>query len=107
MAKQINGGRRPPRGREAPPRRSLTWFYIALPLVAVVGVAAIALSLRLGSQSLPEVGTVSPRPLTAPTGVTEEGFAFKGAEDAPVLVEEYADFQCPFCGTFATTVGPT
>ena len=30
----------------------------------------------------------------------------KGAEDAPVLVYEIADFQCPFCARFAIDVFP-
>lgn len=33
-------------------------------------------------------------------GFTEEGRAFKGNPDAPVLIQEYSDFQCPFCQRF-------
>lgn len=29
-----------------------------------------------------------------------------GLEDAPVVVVEYGDFQCPFCKQFVTTVSP-
>jgi protein-disulfide isomerase len=112
MAKQSNSGKRQSRerasarGREAPPRRSLSWFYIALGLIAVLGVAVVIFSVLRGGASLPEVEAVTPRPINVPTGTTPEGFAFKGREDAPVTVEEYADFQCPFCGTFATTIEP-
>jgi protein-disulfide isomerase len=30
-----------------------------------------------------------------------------GRPSAPVLVEEYGDFQCPICGQWERTVGPT
>lgn len=113
MAKQPNSnraaskGQATQRGREAPPKRSLTWFYLGLALVAVLGVAAVIFSVTRGGSSLPVVEPVTPRPITVPTGTTPDGFAFKGREDAPVTVEEYADFQCPFCGTFATRIVPS
>ncbi len=34
------------------------------------------------------------------------GAPSKGAPDAPVVVIEYADFQCPFCGQFARDTLP-
>jgi protein-disulfide isomerase len=33
-----------------------------------------------------------------PVGFTEEGFPYWGDPDAPVVVEEYSDYLCPFCG---------
>lgn len=33
-------------------------------------------------------------------GFTEEGRPFKGDPNAPVLIEEYSDFQCPYCQRF-------
>jgi protein-disulfide isomerase len=30
----------------------------------------------------------------------------RGDEDAPVVMVEYADFQCPFCGKFARDIEP-
>ena len=49
--------------------------------------------------------TVAPftaRTINAPTGVTPEGYAYKGSPDAAVTVIEYGDFQCPSCAAFAT-----
>src|SRR5262245_65893693 len=42
------------------------------------------------------------RAINAPTGVTPEGYAYKGSPDAAVTVIEYGDFQCPSCAAFAT-----
>jgi len=33
-------------------------------------------------------------------GFTREGYAFRGDPAAPVVMEEYSDFQCPYCGRF-------
>ena len=38
-------------------------------------------------------------------GIPQQG-EWLGAKDAPVVVEEYADLQCPFCGEFATRALP-
>src|SRR5581483_7397993 len=49
----------------------------------------------------------SARTINAPTGVTPEGYAYKGRPDAPVTVTEYGDFQCPSCGNFSTQLEAT
>ena len=33
-------------------------------------------------------------------GFTEEGYPYMGNPDAVVLIEEFSDFQCPFCARF-------
>jgi len=38
--------------------------------------------------------------------VNLEGAAVKGDEDAEVIIVEYSDFQCPFCGRFYSSTLP-
>ncbi len=77
-------------------------FYAILAGVAVVGLGVLAYLLS------------RPRGTSVPANVTVQasdtaGFRgyFKGSESAPVVITEYADYQCPFCQTFATIQMPT
>jgi protein-disulfide isomerase len=66
--------------------------------VAVIGVAALGYVLM---NSGPKVIIVDPKiPAGAPEG------HLMGKADAPVQVLEFADFQCPGCGNFATLTEP-
>ncbi len=33
-------------------------------------------------------------------GFTEDGHAFRGDPNAPIVIKEYSDYQCPFCARF-------
>ncbi|MFN8481732.1 MAG: DsbA family protein [Anaerolineae bacterium] len=39
-------------------------------------------------------------------GVTAEGYPYKGNPNAKVTVENFSDYQCPFCAAFATGLEP-
>jgi protein-disulfide isomerase len=39
-------------------------------------------------------------------GIPQDGLAL-GEKDAPLTIEEYIDYQCPFCGQFSREVFPT
>ena len=77
-------------------------FYGILAAVAVIGIGVLAWLLS------------RPRTVSVPANVSVQasdtaGFRgyLKGAESAPVEITEYADYQCPFCQTFATLQMPT
>jgi protein-disulfide isomerase len=101
MAKQgLEGGRgrRPGVVREAkrggPPRA----FWLALGLVAVIGIGTLAF---VASRPKTQVSRIDPSlpPLKA------EGYVL-GSPTAPVEVIEFADFECPACGQYATITEP-
>jgi protein-disulfide isomerase len=77
-------------------------FYAILIGVAVVGLGVLGVLLS------------RPKTVSIPANVTIQaadtaGFRgyIKGSADAPVEITEYADYQCPFCQTFATLQMPT
>lgn len=42
-----------------------------------------------------------------PVGFTEEGRPYRGNPDAPVVIEEYSDYQCPYCARFTSQTLPS
>lgn len=77
-------------------------FYAVLVGVAVLGLGALGFLLsRPRVTSIPADVTVQPSDTAGFRGY------LKGSPDAPVEISEYADYQCPFCQTFATLQMPT
>jgi protein-disulfide isomerase len=65
-------------------------------LIAGTAVGSVVLLIAFGSRPLPTVNI----PTSPPRPYATEGKTL-GAADAPIVMEEYADFQCPRCGEFA------
>ena len=101
MAKEgMGGGRRRRSGvvknaKRAGPGRG---FWLALGLVAVLGIGALGYV-----ASRPKVQTAQIDPNLPP--MKAEGYVL-GSPTAPVEVIEFADFECPGCGQFATITEP-
>ena len=77
-------------------------FYAILIGVAVVGLGILGVLLaRPNTVSIPANVTIQASDTAGFRGY------IKGSADAPVEITEYADFQCPFCQTFATLQMPT
>ncbi len=66
-------------------------FIIAIAVVALI-IAAILIYPSL--QPLPQITSITPNPVFHPQGLS------MGDPNAPVKVEEFADFQCPYCKEF-------
>jgi protein-disulfide isomerase len=77
-------------------------FYVVFVAVAVIGLGALAyLTTRPQTASIPANVTIQPSDTSGFRGY------LKGSPDAPVEITEFADYQCPFCQTFATLQMPT
>src|ERR687898_2819105 len=77
-------------------------FYAILAGIALVGLGALGFLLsRPRMASIPANVTIQPSDTAGFRGY------LKGSERAPVEITEYADYQCPFCQTFATLQMPT
>jgi protein-disulfide isomerase len=77
-------------------------FYIILAGVAVVGLGILGyLMSRPATESVPANVTIQASDTAGFRGY------IKGSDSAPVEITEFADYQCPFCQTFATLQMPT
>ncbi len=80
----------------------MTRFYTILGAVAVVGIGLLGYQLsKPATVSIPANVTVQPSDTAGFRGYV------KGSDSATVEITEYADYQCPFCQTFATLQMPT
>ncbi|MEP6991508.1 MAG: thioredoxin domain-containing protein [bacterium] len=73
-------------------------FWIAVGVIAVVGIAVLSL---LATRPKATASRIDP---TLPA-MKAEGYVL-GSPAAPVEVVEFADFECPSCGQFATLTEP-
>lgn len=97
-AKRVESGRGRRSRVVSEQRRSNRPFAIALGVVAILGVLALAWTVMRPKRGVTEVD-LKADPAQA------RGYLL-GDSTAPVQVMEYADFECPACGTFATLTEP-
>ena len=86
----------------AAPPGGMKRFYAVLGAVAVIGLGLLGYQLaKPATVSIPANVTIQPSDTAGFRGY------LKGSDSAPVEITEYADYQCPFCQTFATLQMPT
>lgn len=77
-------------------------FYILFAVIALAGLGVLGYLLtRPATVSIPANVTVQASDTSGFKGYV------KGSATAPVEITEYADYECPFCQTFATLQMPT
>ena len=83
-------------------RNPLTPFYIVLAVVAVGGAIFLFSQLRSGgvAANAPVPVQIDPAELSRVQGIS------MGREDAPVVLYEFADYQCPHCAEWVTFIEP-
>jgi protein-disulfide isomerase len=92
-----------PRPAPAAKKRSpLTPLYLLLGLIVVAGAGVLFTQMRKGGEAAraPVEVAISPAELQRLPGMSI------GRPDAPLTILEFADFQCPGCGQWATFMEP-
>jgi protein-disulfide isomerase len=77
-------------------------FYAILAVVALVGLGILIFLI-----SRPQVSSIPANVAVQPADTAGFRGYVKGSASAPIEITEYADYQCPFCQTFATLQMPT
>lgn len=90
--------KRSPKATRASPPPHLLALLIA---VVVLGVVALIGYQLWTSRPAATVGAVD-----YPTGLTPDGYPYKGNPEARIIIEEYSDFQCPVCARYTREVAP-
>lgn len=83
-----------------------TAFYGVLIAIVVIGIAAIAMLANRPSTSSADAQAAYAKLQQSYANAGPPQPHTLGKESAPVVVEEFADFECPSCGRFATITEP-
>lgn len=83
---------------------------IAIPIAIVAGFALIAAAIYFSGQNQSPTQVVNPNQeapqaeMTADVRPVDETDYIKGNPNAPIMIVEYSDYECPFCKAFHDTM---
>ena len=80
-------------------QREIIWAVGGVAAVAVI-VVVVLVAISGGQGELVEA---QPLRDDIETGLTEEGYPYRGSADAPVTIVEYSDYRCSACRDFETS----
>jgi protein-disulfide isomerase len=104
-AKQSIKDRREAQRRKQQQQQMLLLGIVAVAVIAAAAIAFIAANAPVEANVPAFVVTrYEDYPTEYLTGVTEEGFPYIGAADAPTVIEEYAAFSCSACKSYHETI---
>jgi protein-disulfide isomerase len=88
-------------------KKDTLWKYSTFILAAILVVGAFAFfsgDSNTGgtAQVIDTPGQQVPTPEPSRVSANTEGYPSKGSDDAPVVLIEYSDYECPFCGRHYT-----
>jgi protein-disulfide isomerase len=84
-----------------------TYVFLALGLLAgSVGGFMAGFSMAGSRPEAPLRAVVSPTPTLEVRDVATEGRPQLGADDAPITIVEFTDYECPFCGRYIRETYP-
>lgn len=87
-------------------QRQITLAVAAVAAAAVVIVIVLIVAGGGGSDESGELVEAEPLRDDVETGVTAEGYPYRGLADAPVTLVEFSDYNCPHCRTYALETAP-
>lgn len=83
-------------------QRSLKPFYLSIAGLAVVGALAM---FAMSRRSVPTV-TMPTGPVPVGADSVPPAAYIMGSDTAPVVVDDWSDFECPFCAQLAVLIEP-
>jgi protein-disulfide isomerase len=82
--------------------RSRTWLWLAATAAAVI--AAVVIFILMNRPAAPTPIAIVPEGV--PRGTSPTGEPMLGSPAAKVTLDEFGDFQCPYCGEFVRQTEP-